>query len=92
MSILVLTLTSQQLFSSLKQAIIIREAFSKLHVLSSPSPLSLFDLLHMINDVFKTNVIFLPSLGCLTHVPMIQYKKVLYFQHQIKLSFLNMKK
>jgi len=59
----VLTLTSQQLFSSLKQAITIREAFSKLHVLSSPSPLSLFDLLHMINDVFKTKVIFLPSLG-----------------------------
>jgi hypothetical protein len=56
--ILVLTLTSQQLFSSLKQAITIREAFSKLHVLSSPSPLSLFDLLHMINDVFKTKVFF----------------------------------
>jgi hypothetical protein len=61
--ILVLTLTSQQLFSSLKQTITIREAFSKLHVLSSPSPLSLFDLLHMINDVFKTKVFFLHSLG-----------------------------
>jgi len=58
----VLTLTSQQLISSLKQTITITEAFSKLHVLSSPSPLSLFDLLHMINDVFKKKVIFLPSL------------------------------
>ncbi len=62
--ILVLTLTSQQCFSSLKQTIIIRVAFFKLHVLSSPSPLSLFDLLHMINDVFKTQVIFWPSLCC----------------------------
>jgi hypothetical protein len=32
-------------------------------------------------DIFQIN----------SHVPMIQYKKFLYFQHQIKSSFLNMK-